>query len=95
MLVEGQANPNLVMANPRGRVPLTLAMNTGRIDLAKLLVKHGADPDWRDYHKQTVWEVCRQHRTICTALRKFIEAVCCFLLRWHFPPCFSGSDSCP
>ena len=73
LLVQGQANPNLAMGNDRGQVPMSLAMNTGRVEMAKLLVQHGADPDLEDGQGQTVWEVCSQHKQTCKELRRFIE----------------------
>ena len=72
LMVQGHANANLVQRNNRGRVPLVLALNTGRIELAKTLVQHGADPMARDGQGQNTWEVCRQHMTICNQLHEFI-----------------------
>ena len=73
LIVQGRADADLAQRNDRGRVPLTLALNTGRIELAKTLVQQGANPMARDGQGQTTWEVCSQHRMICAQLREFIQ----------------------
>ena len=73
LIVQGGADANFHQRNDRGRVPLTLAINTGRLELAKTLVKLGADPEARDGKKQTCWDVCAQHVKTCRQLRDFIE----------------------
>ena len=73
LIVQGRADADLAQRNDRGRVPLTLALNTGRIELAKTLVQHGADPMAKDGKGQTTWEVCIQHRMICRHLHEFIQ----------------------
>jgi ankyrin repeat protein len=54
----------------RGRTPLAMALNSGQIRLACLLVELGADPDAPDGRGQTVWQVCRQHWSACLALQR-------------------------
>jgi ankyrin repeat protein len=71
LLAQG-ADPDVLMANARGRTPLSQALNYGRQDFAHLLVQHGADPDRPDGQGQTAWQVARQHRGACAKLRRFI-----------------------
>ena len=85
--MQGHADANLAQRNNRGRVPLTLALNTGRIELAKTLVQLGADPMAKDGKGQTTWEVCVQHRMICEHLQEFIQNE----MRSNMPPPWHGS----
>ena len=97
LVVQGKADPNLRMSNERGRVPMSLALNTGRLELAKVLVQHGAHPHVIDGRGETVWEACAQHRKILDEFRQFLKTLrkedICLLSRWPFLPGFGGSDS--
>jgi hypothetical protein len=73
---------------------MSLALNTGRLELAKVLVQHGADPDFKDGRGETVWEACAQHRKILDEFRQFLKKkAVCLLSRWPFLPGFGGWDS--
>ena len=73
---------------------MSLALNTGRLELAKVLVQHGADPDFKDGRGDTVWEACAQHRKILDEFRQFLKKkAVCLLSRWPFRPGFGGWDS--
>ena len=73
-LIEHRANVNLPACWPPGRVPLTLAIASGHMDVARLLAKHGADPERRDLQGETVWDVCdQQHPKRCRELRCMIK----------------------
>ena len=72
---------------------MSLALNTGRLELAKVLVQHGASPDFKDGRGETVWEAFAQHRKILDELRQFLKKDICLLSRWPFLPGFGGWDS--
>ena len=73
-LIEHRANVNLPACWLPGRVPLTLAIASGHMDVARLLAKHGADPERRDLQGETVWDVCdQQHPKRCRELRCMIK----------------------
>ena len=47
-----RANVNVV--DSRGRTPILLAIESGRIDIAELLLGHGAKADWVDVRGETL-----------------------------------------
>ena len=51
-----------------------MAIASGRLDVARLLAKHGADPERKDNRGETVWDACdQQHRKACDDLRCFFR----------------------
>jgi hypothetical protein len=71
VLLENRADPE-VLAEVSGRTPLTIAMNSGRVELACLLVEHGADPDQPDGRGETVWASAGNQAVACRRLRQFV-----------------------
>ena len=73
-LIDHGADVNLPACWHPGRVPLTLAIASGRMDVARLLAKRGADPEHKDKQGETVWDACdQQHRKACDDLRCFFR----------------------
>ena len=73
LIVQGEANVNLARKTD-GRLPLSIAIGANRVQLACLLVKHGADPLLRDSDGLTVWEACeRTYAQACDEVRRYIE----------------------
>ena len=73
LIVQGKANMNLARKFD-GRLPLSIAIGANRVQLACLLVKHGADPLLRDSDGLTVWGACeRTYAQACDEVRRYIE----------------------
>ena len=73
LIVQGKANVNLARKRAKGRVPLSIAIGANRVQLACLLVKHGADPHLRDSDGLTVWEACEKtYAQACDEVRRYI-----------------------
>ena len=72
LIVEGNANVNLPASEPYGRVPLSLAIACGRLNVARLLLEYGADPNLQDNAGQTVWQVCSDDSKACEELQSLM-----------------------
>ena len=73
-LIDHGADVNLPACLHPGRVPLTLAIASGRMDVARLLAKRGADPEHKDKQGETVWDACnQQHHNRCKDLQCYIK----------------------
>ena len=74
LIVQGKANVNLATIRAKGRAPLSIAIGANRVQLACLLVKHGADPHLRDSDGLTVWEACdKTYAQACDEVRRYIQ----------------------
>ena len=72
LIDQGNATVNLPASEPYGRVPLSLAIACGRLNVARLLLEYGADPNLQDNAGQTVWQVCSDDSKACEELQSLM-----------------------
>ena len=70
-LIEHGANVN---ARSKNGSPLRMAASEGRTEVALMLLRHGADPDWKHSDwTPAEWAMRMNHRTTAAAIREFTK----------------------